>query len=112
MKASTAHVENHDNIENLDNATLHHAAERGQAATDKYEISLHFWLYFSMMLTLLLVRYGQPLVEYDPVAERRLRTKIDLYIIPTVALLYLFCFIDRANLGEFIRISQPRHQQD
>lgn len=25
--------------------------------------------------------------------------KIDLYIIPTVALLYLFCFIDRANIG-------------
>lgn len=25
--------------------------------------------------------------------------KIDLYIVPTVALLYLFCFIDRANIG-------------
>jgi MFS family permease len=25
--------------------------------------------------------------------------KIDLYIVPTVALLYLFCFIDRANVG-------------
>lgn len=32
-------------------------------------------------------------------AERHLRLKIDLYIIPTVALLYLFCFIDRANIG-------------
>lgn len=28
-----------------------------------------------------------------------MRWKIDLYIIPTVALLYLFCFIDRANIG-------------
>ncbi|KAJ5945443.1 MFS general substrate transporter [Penicillium verrucosum] len=32
-------------------------------------------------------------------AERKLRTKIDLYIVPTVALLYLMCFIDRANIG-------------
>lgn len=32
--------------------------------------------------------------------ERKLRTKIDLYIVPTVALLYLMCFIDRANIGE------------
>lgn len=29
-----------------------------------------------------------------------MRLKIDLYIVPTVALLYLFCFIDRANIGE------------
>ena len=36
----------------------------------------------------------------DPEAERKLRLKIDLYIIPTVALLYLFCFIDRANIGK------------
>jgi len=33
------------------------------------------------------------------VAERRLRTKIDFCIVPTVSLLYLFCFIDRANIG-------------
>jgi fucose permease len=25
--------------------------------------------------------------------------KIDLYVVPTVAMLYLFCFIDRANIG-------------
>ncbi|TDZ16671.1 putative transporter [Colletotrichum orbiculare MAFF 240422] len=36
---------------------------------------------------------------YDAAAERRLRLKIDLMIVPTVALLYLFCFIDRANIG-------------
>jgi tellurite resistance protein TehA-like permease len=45
------------------------------------------------------VRYGHALVQFDPKAEARLRLKIDLYIIPTVALLYLFCFIDRANIG-------------
>ena len=40
-------------------------------------------------------------MQFDPAAESRLRWKIDLYIIPTVALLYLFCFIDRANIGTF-----------
>ena len=46
-------------------------------------------------------RYGNPIVHFDPVAERKLRWKIDLYIVPTVALLYLFCFIDRANIGKW-----------
>ncbi|KAK0644421.1 beta-lactamase/transpeptidase-like protein [Cercophora newfieldiana] len=32
-------------------------------------------------------------------AERRLRTKIDLHIIPVVMLLYLMNFIDRTNIG-------------
>lgn len=45
-------------------------------------------------------QYGRPLVELDRAAEARLRLKIDLYIVPTVALMYLFCFIDRANIGE------------
>ncbi|GJN71835.1 hypothetical protein PLIIFM63780_005831 [Purpureocillium lilacinum] len=54
------------------------AAERGQYATDKY---------------------GQSLIQTDPAAERKLRLKCDLAIVPTVSLLYLFCFIDRANLG-------------
>ncbi|KAJ5771561.1 hypothetical protein N7520_002090 [Penicillium odoratum] len=44
-------------------------------------------------------QYGQPLVELDRAAEARLRFKIDLYVVPTVALMYLFCFIDRANIG-------------
>ena len=45
------------------------------------------------------LRYGVSLVHFDPKAEARLRLKIDLYIIPTVFMLYLFCFIDRANIG-------------
>jgi hypothetical protein len=32
-------------------------------------------------------------------AERRLRTKIDFFVVPTVTLLYLMCFIDRTNIG-------------
>lgn len=38
-------------------------------------------------------------MTFDPKAEARLRRKIDWCIVPTVALLYLFCFIDRANIG-------------
>ncbi|OQU94898.1 hypothetical protein CLAIMM_01183 [Cladophialophora immunda] len=57
---------------------VHETAETGHAATDKY---------------------GNPLLTFDPKAEAKLRLKIDLYVVPTVALLYLFCFIDRANIG-------------
>jgi sugar phosphate permease len=59
-------------------ATAHEIAERGHLATD---------------------RYGQSLLQFDPQVEARLRLKIDLYIMPTISLLYLFCFIDRANIG-------------
>ncbi|EME80662.1 uncharacterized protein MYCFIDRAFT_141003 [Pseudocercospora fijiensis CIRAD86] len=57
---------------------LHETAARGHLATDQY---------------------GHALITFDPKAETRLRRKIDVYIVPTVALLYLFCFIDRANIG-------------
>lgn len=42
---------------------------------------------------------GKELIQFDPKEEARLRRKIDRWIVPTVALLYLFCFIDRANIG-------------
>ncbi|CAO2652501.1 Nn.00g007840.m01.CDS01 [Neocucurbitaria sp. VM-36] len=32
-------------------------------------------------------------------AERKLRNKIDFFVVPTVTLLYLMCFIDRSNIG-------------
>ncbi|KAH5578436.1 hypothetical protein HBI24_162670 [Parastagonospora nodorum] len=57
---------------------VHLVAEHGHAATDQY---------------------GHALVQFDAKAESRLRLKIDLMIVPTVAVLYLFCFIDRANIG-------------
>lgn len=41
-------------------------------------------------------------------AERRLRTKIDLHLVPIVAILYLFCFIDRANLGKHLIVTNGR----
>ncbi|GAB1198275.1 hypothetical protein APSETT444_007589 [Aspergillus pseudonomiae] len=44
-------------------------------------------------------RSVQHTVELDPAAESRLRLKIDLYIVPVASLMYLFCFIDRANIG-------------
>ncbi|TKA30045.1 hypothetical protein B0A50_02764 [Salinomyces thailandicus] len=62
----------------IGHGNAHAAAERGHAATDSH---------------------GNSLVQFDAKAEARLRRKIDLYIIPTVFLLYLFCFIDRANIG-------------
>jgi hypothetical protein len=45
------------------------------------------------------VRFGESTVVLDPKAEARLRMKLDFMIVPTVSLLYLFCFIDRANIG-------------
>lgn len=45
-------------------------------------------------------RFGHSLVKLDPKAESKLLLKLDLYLLPTVAMLYLFCFIDRANIGK------------
>ncbi|KAK5081207.1 hypothetical protein LTR05_008001 [Lithohypha guttulata] len=58
--------------------TTHDAAEKGHVVTDKY---------------------GNALIEIDRAVETKLRHKIDLYVVPTVVLLYLFCFIDRTNIG-------------
>ncbi|KAL4945727.1 hypothetical protein BDV06DRAFT_184049 [Aspergillus oleicola] len=64
--------------ENLKGNVTHEFAGRGLAATDQY---------------------GNALFEFDKKAESRLRLKMDFYLLPTVSLLYLFCFIDRANIG-------------
>ncbi|KPV77692.1 uncharacterized protein RHOBADRAFT_41688 [Rhodotorula graminis WP1] len=61
-------------VHNIEEVALH-----GHAATD--------------------IKDGRALFVVDEAAERALRRKIDLRILPTVALLYLFCFIDRANIG-------------
>ncbi|KAL8302900.1 hypothetical protein RB601_008200 [Gaeumannomyces tritici] len=65
-------------VEILQDETLRAAAAHGHLATDIY---------------------GNPLLQFDQKAVRKLRLKMDLYLVPTVALLYLFCFIDRANIG-------------
>ncbi|KAI1457058.1 putative MFS transporter [Annulohypoxylon moriforme] len=64
--------------ERRDEKDAHLAAEEGFAATDSR---------------------GEPIVQFDRLAERKLRNKIDMMVVPTVSLLYLFCFIDRANIG-------------
>ncbi|SCZ99612.1 BZ3500_MvSof-1268-A1-R1_Chr3-1g06151 [Microbotryum saponariae] len=46
--------------------------------------------------------HGHSLVAIDAKAEAALRWKIDIRIMPTIALLYLFCFIDRANIGKYV----------
>ncbi|KAL4966644.1 putative MFS transporter [Aspergillus stella-maris] len=71
-KAMTGHQEN------LKGDATHEFAGRGLAATDQY---------------------GNALFEFDKKAESRLRLKMDFCLLPTVSLLYLFCFIDRANIG-------------
>jgi len=65
---------------NYEQANVHDAAARGHLATDKF---------------------GNALVDIDTKAAAKLRLKIDLYILPIVFLLYLFCFIDRANIGQW-----------
>lgn len=35
----------------------------------------------------------------DPKDERRVLTKLDLFITPVLFIVYLSCFIDRANIG-------------
>jgi MFS family permease len=37
--------------------------------------------------------------EVDPVAEKKLVRKLDMFLIPVVMLLYLFSFLDRVNIG-------------
>ena len=71
------HGATHHEVYDLE--TTHEVAARGHTATDSH---------------------GQSLVQFDPIAEKKLRRKIDLHVVPTVILLYLFCFIDRANIGK------------
>ncbi|KAI1088093.1 putative MFS transporter [Rostrohypoxylon terebratum] len=64
--------------ERRDEKDAHLAAEEGYAATDSR---------------------GESILQFDRLAERKLRNKIDWMVVPTVAFLYLFCFIDRTNIG-------------
>lgn len=45
------------------------------------------------------VRHGNPIATFDAEAEKKLRRKLDWYIMPSVTILYLMCFVDRANIG-------------
>lgn len=75
MKAEDVQIENEKGLPVVD---LKELAERGHAVTDED---------------------GNVLLQFDPVAEKKLLRKIDLYVVPTVMMLYLWCFIDRANIG-------------
>ncbi|GAA5975355.1 hypothetical protein JCM11641_005950 [Rhodosporidiobolus odoratus] len=72
MNRSASDIEK-SSVHQVEDIALH-----GQSATDKY---------------------GRPLVHIDEEAESRLARKIDWHILPVVALIYLFCFIDRANIA-------------
>ncbi|KAK5626052.1 hypothetical protein RRF57_001767 [Xylaria bambusicola] len=71
--------------------TAYHDIEKSGAITDHELISTRA----------LCSQIGESLVQFDPTAERRLRNKLDYMIVPTVSILYLFCFIDRTNIGMF-----------
>ncbi|KAI1757898.1 MFS transporter [Xylaria castorea] len=77
-KAQSETLETAPDIEKGAGDNVHGAAGRGFTATDNH---------------------GESLVSFDHEAERKLRKKLDCYIVPTVSILYLFCFIDRANIG-------------
>lgn len=77
-KAEDLHYEE-KGLDDVPHNDLKELAERGHAATDEQ---------------------GNVLFHFDPVAEKKLLRKIDLWVVPTVALLYLWCFIDRANIGK------------
>ncbi|RBR15665.1 uncharacterized protein FIESC28_07306 [Fusarium coffeatum] len=64
--------------EQFEHADAHDAAARGHLATDEH---------------------GNPIATFDAEAEKKLRRKIDWYVMPTVTILYLMCFVDRANIG-------------
>ena len=83
-------------FEDLKSDDAHKVAAKGQAATDEFVLSSTTAIRAPSDIQ---ISFGEPLIHFDPKAESRLRWKIDLCIVPTVALLYLFCFIDRANIG-------------
>jgi len=61
--------------------STHEAAERGHTATDRY-----VFLSLAQPPTVTdLHRYGNALVHIDPVAEAKLRLKIDLMVVPVCA---------------------------
>ncbi|KAF4958410.1 hypothetical protein FSARC_11027 [Fusarium sarcochroum] len=64
--------------EEIEHAYTHDAAAKGHLATDEH---------------------GNPIATFDAAAEKRLLRKLDWYIMPTVTILYLMCFVDRANIG-------------
>jgi MFS family permease len=44
-------------------------------------------------------KHGETVVHFDPVEQARMRRKLDWVLVPQASLIFLFCFIDRANIG-------------
>lgn len=38
-------------------------------------------------------------IQADPAAEKRIRRKFDIWLLPILTLACIFCFIDRSNIG-------------
>jgi hypothetical protein len=88
-KVASQHVE--DNSSGIGETDDH-------IATDRYIVNSDF-LMVARLTQFCMLRFVHPTLGLDPAAESRLRLKIDLYIVPIASLMYLFCFIDRANIG-------------
>ena len=71
----------------------HDVATQALAATDLLVRGLLIWYQPNIAC-----RHGHPTIHVDPEAEKKLRMKIDLFVIPTVSMIYLFTYIDRSNI--------------
>lgn len=40
-------------------------------------------------------------VYIDPKEEKKLLGKLDIFLVPIIMLVYLSCFLDRSNIGQF-----------
>lgn len=72
-------------------------------------ISIHEYLQTTPKPALILRRHDPSQLRPGSKAERRLVREIDIYIVPTVAPLYLFCFIDRAKMGRSIFLQTDKY---
>lgn len=45
----------------------------------------------------------QIVLEIDPKDEKKVLAKLDIFLTPILFIVYLSCFIDRANIGKHVR---------
>ena len=91
---ATAHVEDTQRQAQLAEVITQRQYEDAEKLQEKYHIPLKA------------VLEGQ--LEEDPQAVRKVMRKVDWRLVPMLSLLYMWAFIDRANLGNVRHLlSQP-----
>ena len=48
----------------------------------------------------------------DPVKEKKLLARLDLFFVPIIMLVYLSCFLDRTNIGALISLRPMNRKTD